>query len=150
MLTSGRVRVWGIPSVLITGMLLFMLIRERTPHQPTMFEFYWWQQVNGNGWKLAISAMWWHNLQAATPRPIVKWEIDVRNGALACSEWNSLSGYCQVRSRPPVKAFFDVQSSLRGFQITAWMLHLQPRIIAGHLTASIERISFQTSKSTVV
>ena len=32
-------------------------------------------------------------------RPIVKCEIDLHNSTLACSEQNSLSGYCQVSSR---------------------------------------------------
>lgn len=32
-------------------------------------------------------------------RPIVKCEVDLHNSTLACSERNSLSGYCQVSSR---------------------------------------------------
>ena len=47
-------------------------------------------------------------------RPIVKCEIYLHNGTLACLERNLLSGYYQVSSRLPAMAFYDAQSILRG------------------------------------
>ena len=44
-----------------------------------------------------------------------KCEINLHSGAFACSELNSLSGYCEMTSRTPTMAFCDAQSSLRGF-----------------------------------
>ena len=45
----------------------------------------------------------------------MKCKIGLHNDTLACSEQNSLSGYCQVSYRLPTMAFCDVQSSLKGF-----------------------------------
>ena len=45
----------------------------------------------------------------------MKCEIDLHNGALTCSERNSISEYCQVNSRSTAIALCDAQSSLRGF-----------------------------------
>ena len=45
----------------------------------------------------------------------LKCEINLHNGTLTCSERNSLSGYCKVRSRLPDIVLYNAQSSLRGF-----------------------------------
>ena len=54
-------------------------------------------------------------VQAAIVRPIMKCEINLHSSAFACSELNLLSGYCEMTSRTPTMAFYDAQSSLRGF-----------------------------------
>ena len=46
----------------------------------------------------------------------MKCEINLHSGAFACSKLNLLSGYCEMTStRTPTMAFYDAQSSLRGF-----------------------------------
>ena len=84
----------------------------------------------------------------------MKCEIDLHNGALACLERNSLSGYCQVSSRSPAMAFYDMHNSLRGFQRNRSNASLITKDYSersrAHLTVSNERVSFRTSEGAVV
>ena len=75
----------------------------------------------------------------------MKCEIDFHNSNLTCVEQNSLSGYCHVSSRSTAMAFYDMHSSLRGFQRKRSMFHLQRRIIA-----ACKPSMFQTSDGAVV
>ena len=84
----------------------------------------------------------------------MKCEINFHYGALACSEQNSLSGYCQVSSRSPTMAFYDTHSSLRGFPRNHSNASLITKDYSGrsraHLAVSTERVSFRTSEGAVV
>ena len=84
----------------------------------------------------------------------MKCEIDFHNGTLACSEQNSLSGYCQVSSRSPAMAFYDMHISLRGFPRNCSNASLITKDYSGrsraHLAVSTERVLFRTSEGAVV
>ena len=74
---------------------------------------------------IAISATWMTDvIVRAAIEAIVKCEIDFHNGALACLEWNSLSGYCQVSSRSPLWHFMIRIVVWEDSKETAQLFHL--------------------------